>query len=548
VSALPANPMNCVSQTTTAVLPQTLPHVARVSAQATSSFLLLVLLGVLAKGVGLVREMVLAAQFGASGPMDAYLVAQTLPSAVQRVFDELLGASLLPLFAGWVVAAGEAAAWARLKSLLRFLLWTSALLVLISLPLAAPLVRVLAPGLGLGESSIAARALLLLLPGIAFGVAGSMFAALLNYHRRFVCAALFALAGNALALACILLFAGRIGIYSAAAGVTAGALLLALQWFYLPAAGRREPRASDSTATRAEFWRMAGPLAAGIALFNLIPLVERFLSSFLPTGGIALLNYAFKVDWLAYLVLVVPITTMAFPRMADAGAAGDTQKFLGALHLALKGAFLALLPAMIFLGVAAPAVIALLYERGSFTTVHTAGTAAILRVYLFGLPGAAATLILFYALYALRQPAGRVAAGVAGLFLALSCGWLAVRAWGATGIAVLHALNFTFLALLLGAYITRSLGRDWWRPLLGFSLRAAAAAVAAWFAGQQLLRLWIEAGTSPRSVMELLAGASAAALFLLLAWLFRLQEIRDLVSQLIGSAELPLSTHSGGEL
>ncbi len=540
--------MNSVSHTTTAVLQQTRPQEARVSARVASSFLLLVLLGVLAKGVGLVREIVLAAQFGASGPMDAYLVAQTLPSAVQRVFDELLGASLLPLFAGWVVAAGEAAACARMKSLLRFLLWTSVLLVLISLPLAGPLARALAPGLGPGETSIAARALLILLPGIAFGVAGSIFAALLNYHRRFVCAALFALAGNALALACILLFAGRIGIYSAAAGITAGALLLALQWFFLPAAGRREPRATATADTRAEFSRLAGPLAAGIALFNLIPLVERFLSSFLPTGGIALLNYAFKVDWLAYLVLVVPITTIAFPRLADAGAVGDTPKFLGALHLALKGAFLALLPAMIFLGVAAPAVIALLYERGSFTAVHTAGTAAILRVYLFGLPGAAATLILFYALYALRQPAGRVAAGVAGLFLALSFGWPAVRAWGAMGIAATHAVNLTALALLLGAYITRSLGRAWWRPLLGFFLRAAAAAAAAGLAGQQLLRLGIEAETLPRGVMELLAGAAAAALFLLLAWLFRLQEIRDLVSRMARSADLPLSTHAGGEL
>jgi putative peptidoglycan lipid II flippase len=527
--------MNCVSQTTTAVLPQTPAHVARVSAQATASFLLLVLLGVLAKGVGLVREMVLAAQFGASGPMDAYLVAQTLPSAVQRVFDELLGASLLPLFAGWVVAAGEAAAWARLKSLLRFLLWTSALLVLISLPLAAPLVRVLAPGLGLGESSIAARALLMLLPGIAFGVAGSIFAALLNYHRRFVCAALFALAGNALALACIFLFAGRIGIYSAAAGVTAGALLLALQWFYLPAAGRREPRASSAVGTRAEFSHLAGPLAAGIALFNLIPLVERFLSSFLPSGGIALLNYAFKVDWLAYLVLVVPITTMAFPRLADAGAAGDTQKFLGALHLALKGAFLALLPAMIFLGIAAPAVIALLYERGSFTTVHTAGTAAILRVYLFGLPGAAATLILFYALYALRQPAGRVTAGVAGLFLALSFGWPAVRAWGATGIAATHAVNFTVLALLLGAYATRTLGRGWWRPLRSFAARSGVAAVGAFFAARVFLRWLAVAGVSPavgRS-LELTAATAAVVLFLLLCWMLRVEELRSLCTEVV---------------
>ncbi len=525
--------MNSVSNMTTAVLEPPLPRVTRVSAQAATSFLLLVLLGVLSKGVGLVREMVMAAQFGASGPMDAYLVAQTLPSAVQRVFDELLGASLLPLFAGWCVAAGEAAAWSRLKSLLRFLLWTSGILVIASLPLARPLVRALAPGLGSSETSIAAHALLILLPGIAFGVAGSIFAALLNYHRRFVCAALFALAGNVLALACILIFAGSIGVYSAAAGVTAGALLLALQWFYLPAAGRREGHASDSAATHTEFWRLAGPLAAGIALFNLIPLFERFLSSWLPVGGIALLNYAFKVDWLAYLVLVVPITTMVFPRLADAGATGDKEKFLGALHLALKGALLALLPAMIFLGIAAPAVIALLYQRGSFTTVHTAGTAAILRVYLLGLPGAAATLILFYALYALRQPAGRVAAGVAGAFLVLSIGWPAMRAWGAAGIAATHAVMFSVLALILGGYVTRSLGRGWWRPLHSFATRSGVAGVAAFFAARVFLRWLAVVGTAPAAErsLELAAAAAAVALFLLLCWMLRVEELCSLCAE-----------------
>lgn len=527
--------MNSVSNTTTAVLQETRPRVARVSAQATASFLLLVLLGVLTKGVGFVREMVLAAQFGASGPMDAYLVAQTLPASVQRVFDELLGASLLPLFAGWCVAAGQAAAWARLKSLLRILLWTSALLVAASLPLAQPLVRALAPGLGGEETRIAALSLLILLPGIVFGVAGSIFAALLNYHRRFVCAALFALAGNALALACILFFAGRIGIYSAAAGITAGALLLVLQWFYLPA-GRAEPRATDSSATRTEFWRLAGPLAAGIALFNLIPLVERFLSSWLPVGGIAMLNYAFKVDWLAYVVLVVPITTMIFPRLADAGASGDKQKLLGALHLALKGALLALLPAMIFLGIAAPAVTALLYERGSFTTVHTAGTASILRVYLLGLPGAAATLILFYALYALRQPAGRVAAGVAGLLLALSFGWPAMRTWGAIGIAATHAFNFTALALLLGANATRSLGRAWWRPLLRFAARALPSAVFTFLLLTLAVRLFEfpAAGTPAnwRCAWVGLCGAATVGVFLSFCWLLRLTELRSLAFEL----------------
>ena len=94
---------------------QPIPHV---NARTVFIFLLLVFLGALAKGVGFLREIVLAAQFGANRQMDAFIVGQTFPGVVQRMFDELLGASLLPLFATWVVAAGEPAAWARLNRLL----------------------------------------------------------------------------------------------------------------------------------------------------------------------------------------------------------------------------------------------------------------------------------------------------------------------------------------------------------------------------------------------------------------------------------------------
>src|SRR5712692_7566658 len=98
----------------TAVLEPRPSPAANVGVRASGTFLVLALLGGLTKLVGYLREIVMAAQFGASRQMDAFIVAQTLPAAVQGIFDELLGASVLPLFAGWLMAAGERAAWARL--------------------------------------------------------------------------------------------------------------------------------------------------------------------------------------------------------------------------------------------------------------------------------------------------------------------------------------------------------------------------------------------------------------------------------------------------
>jgi putative peptidoglycan lipid II flippase len=383
-----------------------------VGVRASATFFALVLLGGLTKLVGFLREIVLAAEFGASRQMDAFLVAQTLPTAVQGVFDELLGASVLPLFAGWLLAAGERAAWARLNRLLRIFFLASCGFAAAAMLLARPFVGLLAPGLSPAGTRLAAHVFQLLAPCIALVAVATVCTALLNYYHRYFWTALLALQGNLVTLIFILLCARRLGIYSAALGMTLGALLVvAFQWRGLPAAGRREPPVAQARPWLAEFWRMAKPLAVGLGLYSLIPVVERFLASWLPEGNIALINYAFKVNWMVYTIFVAPLTAMVFPRLAAAAAAGDVKRFQQVLLLALKGALVVLLPAMIVLIVAGDSLVRLLYQRGSFTAADTEKTAAILNIYVLGLPGAAATLLLFYALYALKLPAGGSAPG-----------------------------------------------------------------------------------------------------------------------------------------
>ena len=509
----------------------------RVAVRATGTFLVLVAVGGLTKIVGLLREMVLAADFGASRQMDAYLVAQTLPSAVQRVFDELLGATVLPLFAGWQATAGQRAAWSQLFGLLRTMLLLCCLLVVVAMALARPLLFVLAPGLDAGSARVAVRSLEIMLPSVAFVVVGTVCTALLNFYHRYVWTAVIALAGNLTALACIVLYARRLGVYSAAIGITLSTLLVAaLQWRALPQVPRGGTWLPEGRPWLREFARLAGPLGVGVVLFNLVPLVERFLASWLPAGKIALLNYAFKVDWLVYMIFVFSITTMLFPRLAAAGAAGNHEQFTWVLATALKAAFLVLLPTMILLAVEGNAVVRLLYQRGSFTAAHTAETAAILKVYLLGLPGAAATLILFYALYALKQPAGRVVAGALGLGVSLGCGWIGVRVLGARGIALTHALNFSLMALLLGGYMRRALGPEWGHSLRGFFVRVTSAGAIT------LLLTWLAAGFLERTLpgASALFAARRVALCALIAvgsfaafcWVVRVGEVHSLVSEL----------------
>src|SRR3954465_7390923 len=85
----------------------------RVSARATSVVGLAILCS---RILGLVREMVIAALFGASRNMDAFLTAFRAPNMLRDLFAEgALSTASVPTFSRRIATAGEQCAW-RLAS------------------------------------------------------------------------------------------------------------------------------------------------------------------------------------------------------------------------------------------------------------------------------------------------------------------------------------------------------------------------------------------------------------------------------------------------
>ena len=62
--------------------------------------------------LGLVREQILAALFGASNTMDAYVVAFRVPSLLRDLFAEgAMSAAFVPTFSRTLAHGGKARAW-----------------------------------------------------------------------------------------------------------------------------------------------------------------------------------------------------------------------------------------------------------------------------------------------------------------------------------------------------------------------------------------------------------------------------------------------------
>jgi len=492
--------------------------------------MMLVSLGAVNKGLGFLREAVMAAKFGADIRMDGLLAGQTIPAVLSKVMDEILGASLLPLFASWTTQKGEAIAWARLKQIVFYLLLGASVVVLSLLVFSGPVMTVLAPGLGAEGIHIAVRSLQIMLPSIAFFLLGSMLTAILNYYGRFFWGGLAATLGNAFSLLCILLYARQLDVYSVAIGITGGALLLVIfQVPFVPRAARTWDTGNEAGARFGEFAKMAGPFGFAILLFNAIPFVERFLGSLLREGSLAILNYAFKVDWLVYSVFAIPVTTVTFPALASAAALQDTTRFQRVLALGVKGTLLLIAPCMVILVSLAVPIIQLLFQRGMFGPEQTARTASVLVIYVFGLPGASISLILFYALYALGQPAVRLTASVLSVLLSMICGWVFTRFWDVQGIAWAHVVTLSLVAAYM-AWALRVLLGQCWSALISFVLRLCGAGLVSavvCIVIYHQLALWITGDPIPAQVARIgVPSAVTLVVFYLLCWLWKVEEVK----------------------
>jgi putative peptidoglycan lipid II flippase len=499
--------------------------------------------------LGLARDQVLAALFGAGNEMDAFAVAFRIPNLVRDLFAEgAMSAAFVPAFTYHLTRRGKEAAFRLGNNVLNALLIVTVLLVVAGLVFTRQIVSLYAGNFASipGKLELTIQLTRVMLPFLVTVVVATVAMGMLNsLHHYFVPAvstAIFNLAtiGCAFALVPIMLSLDLPGIMAIAVGVLLGGIgLVLIQWPPLHREGFRYSTAFDARdpAFR-EVLMLMGPGTIGLAATQINILVSTLLATSEGTGAVSWLTYAFRIMSLPIGLFGVSIATAALPAMSRHAAAGDLAGIRETLSRALGMTFLLNVPATLGLLALSQPIVELLFERGRFTPADTLATAAALQLYAVGLIGYSAARIATPTFYALGQSRTAVAVSIAaiagniGLSMAL-VGWMGFRGLAlATAIA---ALGNGGLSLLL---LRRRLGAvDGTRLLILFAKVLAAALVMAVAAraihyamtgllpGRPVLMQVMRLGVAIGGALAVLAAA---------AKLLRIDQFNDLVTWAAG--------------
>lgn len=446
------------------------------SASGVSFFIMLSRVG------GLVRDMAMAAFFGSSLAMDAFVVAFTIPNLFRSLFGEgALSSAFVPVFTETLQKKSRAEVWQFTAKMFSFLGATLAALVAAGILLAS---------LGLVFLRASPRLELILellrimLPYTFFICLTAFFAAMLNALRRFMLPAAAPVVMNltliaALFLVCPLLPAeGYRRITVVAWSVIAAGIFQSVMLF--PTLAREGFRLSfvldfqDPRVRRVGQLLLAAIIGVGVTQVNV--LLNRLVAMLIGQGAPSYLYYAERLIYFPLGIFATALGTILLPTFSSFAAQARPDLLRETLNHSLRQLLFVMLPAAAGLLALTAPIVRLIYQRGDFSAQATQMTALAVQCYAPGLVVFSLLKVLIPVFYAQQDMKTPVKIGL--LSTALNVALMLILMWPLkhAGIALASVISAGVQVVIMVFIVQRRLGTLDWPVIFNATLRMAVAA------------------------------------------------------------------------
>ena len=404
--------------------------------------------------LGLAREILVAAYFGATGSMDAFNVAYTLSNLARQLLAEgALSAAFVPVFSK-VLNDGREKAIALARQTMTVLLFATCTVVAIGIYFAPALVNIMAPGFEAANYELAVRMTRGMFPFLIFISLEALTMGELNSLGSFFIPALSPAFSNLTFIITAPFFTMKFGVYGLAYSVLCGGFahfMTQWLWGFKMKAVLYPIRPNLKDNNLRQIMKLFLPYAAGLSLNQVNPVISRMLGSFLQEGSISVLNYSNRILQLPLGLFVIAISQAVLPQLARAK---NDEEFSDMLRQAVRFTLFVVLPASLGLIEISSEFVHLVFVRGNFNAWAWNATTSTLALSMLGLPGMACSTVVMRALYALSMPREAFKVTLFSVISTAVFSFILVYPMSYNGLALAPGIAFT-LSGLLGLYYVK---------------------------------------------------------------------------------------------
>ena len=415
---------------------------------------------------GLVRDMVIAAFFGASWMTDAFWVAFRIPTTLSRLLGEgSLTASFIPVFTEYLHKKTKEEALELAYNAFTFLSIILTVVTVLGIIFSPFIISVIGYGFVSDPRQFALAVFLnrLMFPYIFIISLGALCMGILNSFRRFASPALSPVLWNISIIVAALTLRSFFAepITALAVGVLAGGVLqLFLQWPFLRKCGvRLKFRFNFRHPGLKQVGLLLIPamLGAGITTINIF--VGSMLASMLPGGSVTYLFYADRIMELPLGVFAIAIGTAILPSFSRHAAAGNIDELKSSISFALRLMLFLTIPSTFALMALNTPIIAVLFQRGAFDAQAAIRTGQALFFYGMGLWAFSVVRVYVQSFYALQDSKWPMRAAMMAFVINLIFSLALMYPMKHKGLALANSLSAVANVFILSYVLKTKIGK-----------------------------------------------------------------------------------------
>lgn len=475
--------------------------------------------------LGVFRERLIAAKFGATHLTDIFYASFKIPDIIFNLL--VLGAvsaAFIPIFVEHLSEKKNEDANYVASNLLNFLLLLSLILGVVIYVMAWKLVPMLLPGffsngknMDINTLELAVTSVRIMLLSPLFFAVSAVLGGILNSHKKFFFYALAPVIYNISIITGIVFFSGKTSspIYGLLAGVIMGAFLHAA--IQVPSAIRSgfrwKPVLNFSKYELPQIVKLTIPRVLTMGAQQVNILVDTIIASYF-VGGITVLNFANNIQTVPTVIFAIAIATAVFPLLSEQRSKGENNNFKKTLSESIRKILFYMIPASIGMIALRAQIVRLIYGVGHFNWEDTFWTTKALGFFAVGLVAQGLIPILLRAFYAVKDTKKPFFIGlgtmVINIIFAVSLPFISSLELEVAGVALAFSLAGFFNAGMLYFFLGKRIGRiDFDNKIFSSTLKYILAALVMGVAVHYSLYL-LDFYVNTEKVMGLLAQTAGS--------------------------------------
>ena len=489
----------------------------------------------LAKIMGMLRDVFIANSYGTSIEASAYMSASQIPVSF---FDLALGVAVLstfiPVFNGFLQSKGKERAFAFANSFITLMFLISTVFCILGIVFSKQFAEFIATGMDNQAKLLTSKLLVIMFPTMIFTTLAFCFVGVLQSLDEFNIPAIISLVSNVAVIIYLLFFNDKFGLYGLAFAMVLGWILQAL--VQVPSLIKKgyifKPSFDFKDEGIKQVFILALPILVSSWVQPISVLVNKKYASYI-NGGLAVsgLDYANRLYIIIVGVFAFGITNYIFPSLSRMCESGDKEGFAAVMKQSMRIMLLIIAPVMAGMMLLSPHIISLIYERGEFNAESVKMTSTALFYYSIGMIPYGINEISNKCFYAMKNGKSPMIASIFGIVTTctLSCLFVRVFGFGIGALALSAAISAIIVSVILLFIMNKKVYKIFDKKIFVFIIKIIISTLIMALIAYGVRNITSRFGTF---VNIIFTGTTGFVVYLIMIFIMRVEELREVLPKI----------------